>query len=70
MKIPLVSRPIISEPFSRVPVDLLGPLTSLGMDHKYILTVIDCANRLSEVVPLKNINTECCRSLSDYFLLS
>ncbi|XP_042870472.1 uncharacterized protein LOC122252196 [Penaeus japonicus] len=56
-KAPLVSMPIISEPFSRVAIDLVGPLTPSSRGHKYILTLIDCATRFPEAVPLVNIDT-------------
>ncbi|XP_063597903.1 uncharacterized protein LOC134774421 [Penaeus indicus] len=56
-KVPLVSMPIISEPFTRVAIDLVGPLTSSNRGHKYILTLIDCATRFPEAVPLKNIDS-------------
>jgi len=56
-KVPLVSMPIISEPFSRVAIDLVGPLNASARGHKYILTMIDCATRFPEAVPLRNIDT-------------
>ncbi|XP_063587863.1 uncharacterized protein LOC134765248 [Penaeus indicus] len=56
-KAPLVSMPIISEPFSRVAIDLVGPLIPSERGHKYILTVIDCATRFPEAVPLRSIDT-------------
>ncbi|XP_042886053.1 uncharacterized protein LOC122262167 [Penaeus japonicus] len=56
-KVPLVSMPIISEPFSRVAIDLVGPLTPSSRGHKYILTLIDCATRFPEAVPLRNIDS-------------
>ena len=56
-KVPLVSMPIISEPFSRVAIDLVGPLIPSCRGHRYILTVIDCATRFPEAIPLKNIDT-------------
>lgn len=56
-KAPLVPMPIISEPFSRVAIDLVGPLTPSSQGHRYILTLIDCATRFPEAIPLKNIDT-------------
>ena len=56
-KAPLVSMPINREPFSRVAIDLVGPLTPSSEGHRYILTLIDCATRFPEAVPLKNIDT-------------
>ena len=54
----MIKMPIISEPFYRVSIDIVGPLsppTSEG--HKYILTLIDNATSFPEAVPLRNIDT-------------
>ncbi|XP_066983820.1 uncharacterized protein [Macrobrachium rosenbergii] len=57
-KVPLKPMPIISEPFSRIAVDLVGPLSPVTTrGHRYILTIVDCATRFPEAVPLKNIDT-------------
>ena len=55
---PLDKMPIISEPFSRVAIDIVGPFSpASSRGHKYILTLIDYATRYPEAVPLKNIDT-------------
>lgn len=57
--VPLGRMPIITTPFKRVAVDLVGPLdprTTKG--NKYILTLIDYATRYPEAVPLPGIETE------------
>ncbi|XP_063586494.1 uncharacterized protein LOC134763893 [Penaeus indicus] len=55
---PMVQMPIISEPFARVAIDLVGPITpASSRGHKYILTLIDIATRFPEAVPLRNIDT-------------
>ena len=57
-KVPLVKRPIVSEPFSRIAIDLVGPINPSSLrGHKYILTIIDMATRYPEAVPLRNIDT-------------
>ncbi|XP_037803935.1 uncharacterized protein LOC119598356 [Penaeus monodon] len=57
-KAPMVQMPIISEPFARVAIDLVGPITPVSSrGHKYILTLIDMATRFPEAVPLRNIDT-------------
>ena len=56
-KVPLVAMPVISEPFSRVAIDIVGPVNVSGRGHKYILTLMDCATRFPEAVPLHNIDT-------------
>jgi len=56
-KVPLVSMPVINEPFARVAIDLVGPLSPSERGHRYILTLIDCATRFPEAVPLRSIDT-------------
>lgn len=56
--VPLHPLPIITEPFSRVAIDLVGPLSPPSSDgHRYILTLIDYATGFPEAVPLKEIDT-------------
>lgn len=46
--------PVISKPFSRVAIGLVGPITpSSERGYKYILTLIDYATRFPEAIPLK-----------------
>ena len=55
---PMEKMPIITEPFMRVSIDLIGPLTpSSDRGYKYVLTLIDVATSFPEAVPLKNIDT-------------
>ena len=55
---PLVPLPQIRVPFSRVAVDLVGPLMPASeKGHRWILTLIDYATRYPEAVPLKSIDT-------------
>ena len=57
-KVPMQKLPIISEPFHRVAVDLVGPISPPSADgHRYILTLIDVATSFSEDVPLRNIDS-------------
>ncbi|XP_063604424.1 uncharacterized protein LOC134779953 [Penaeus indicus] len=57
-KAPMVQMPIISEPFSRVAIDIVGPISPpSSRGHKYMLTLIDMATRFPEAVPLRNINS-------------
>jgi len=43
-KVPFQRMPVISMPFRRIGVDLIGPITPLSSSVKrYILTVVDCA---------------------------
>ena len=55
---PLNPLPIISEPFQRVAVDIVGPINPRASDgSKYILTLVDFSTRWPEAVPLRNIET-------------
>ena len=55
--VPLKPMPILSEPFSRVSVDLVGPLSPPSSEgHRYILTLVDSTTGFPEALPLKNID--------------
>ncbi|XP_037773456.1 uncharacterized protein LOC119569314 [Penaeus monodon] len=57
-KAPMVQMPVISEPFSRVAIDIVGPISPpSSRGHKYMLTLIDMATRFPEAVPLRNIDS-------------
>ena len=67
-KTPLVAMPIIGEPFARVAIDLVGPLPMSGRKHRWILTLVDCATRYPEAIPMKGIDTiECAEELVNIF---
>ncbi|XP_040278175.1 uncharacterized protein LOC120993770, partial [Bufo bufo] len=58
-KAKLVSMPIIEEPFTRVAMDIIGPLAQPSRSGKrYILTIVDYATRYPEAVALSNIQAE------------
>ena len=57
--VPLGVTPIIDEPFSRVAVDIVGPITPASeQGNRYILTVVDYATRYPEAAVMKRIDTE------------
>jgi hypothetical protein len=57
-KVPLGVMPIISIPFERVGVDIVGPLRpSNNNGNRFILTLIDVATRYPEAVAVCNIDT-------------
>ena len=67
-KTPLVAMPIIGEPFARVAIDLVGPVPMSGRKHRWILTLMDCATRYPEAIPMKSIDTiECAEELLNIF---
>jgi len=56
--VPLDFMPRITEPFKRIAIDLVGPLSPPSEEgHRYILSVIDIASRYPEAIPLKKIDT-------------
>ena len=52
-KAPLIPLPVISEPFSRIAMDIVGPLPRSRSGKKYILVVCDYATRYPEAIALK-----------------
>jgi transposase InsO family protein len=55
----MASMPIIEEPFQRVVIDLVGPIIPPSSEgHQYILTLVDCATRYPEAIPLKSISSQ------------
>ena len=58
-KLPLGEMPLMEEPFRRVAVDLVGPISPVSeKGNRYILTVVDFATRYPEAVALPKIETE------------
>ena len=55
---PLQPMPIVTEPFARIAIDLVGPLSPpSSAGHKYILTLIDFSTGFPEALPLKDIDS-------------
>ena len=57
-RVPLVPLPIMTEPFQRIAMDIVGPLPRSRMGNKYILVVCDYATRFPEAFALKSIDAE------------
>ncbi|XP_076456339.1 uncharacterized protein LOC143290708 [Babylonia areolata] len=58
-KVPLVKMPLVSEPFDRVAVDIIGPISPPSESgNRYVLTMVDYTTRYPEAVALKVITTE------------
>ena len=57
-RVPQVLPPVISEPFSRIAMDIVGPLPRSRSGHCYVLVVCDYAMRYPEAVPLRSIDAE------------
>ncbi|XP_066509706.1 uncharacterized protein [Hoplias malabaricus] len=56
-KVPMVSMPIIDIPFSRIAMDVVGPLPRTKNGNRYILVICDYATKYPEAFALKNIKT-------------
>ncbi len=54
---PLHPLPIISTPFRRIAMDIVGPLEKSSAGHRYILVICDYATRYPEAFPLRTITT-------------
>ena len=54
-KAPLVNLPIITEPFSRVAMDIIGPLPKSNKGNRFVLVTIDLATKYPDAIPLKRI---------------
>lgn len=50
--------PIITVPFERVGIDIVGPLVQASTQHKFLLVMVDYATRYLEAIPLRNMRTE------------
>ena len=58
-RVPLQDMPIIDTPFSRVAVDIVGPISPMSdRKNRYILTIVDYATRYPEAIPLPSIESE------------
>ncbi len=55
---PAVERPILSEPFESVAIDLVGPLPKGKGGCRYLLTYVCLATRWPEAVPLRSITAK------------
>lgn len=59
--VPLKPLPVISVPFERGAVDIVGLIIPRSSDsYKYTLTLVDFSTQWPEAVPLQNIETNTC----------
>ena len=52
----MIPLPVIAEPFTRVAMDIVGPIPKSKSGYKYILVVCDYATRYPVAVPLRSID--------------
>ncbi|KAL2089209.1 hypothetical protein ACEWY4_016108 [Coilia grayii] len=55
LKVPLIPMPIIDVPFSRIGMDIVGPLERSRRGNRYILVVVDYATTYPEAFPLRQV---------------
>ena len=56
MKAPLIPLPVISQPFERIAMDIVGPLPMSSRGNRFILVICDYATRYPEAVALRHID--------------
>lgn len=67
-KPPLQPLPVVSTPWSKVALDIVGPLPLTKDGYRYLLTFIDFGTRFVEAIPLKRVDTmTTCKALMQVF---
>lgn len=56
-RVPLHPLPMISTPFQRIAMDIVGPLEKSSSGYRFILVICDYATRYPEAFPLRSITT-------------
>ncbi|XP_064465530.1 uncharacterized protein LOC135377174 [Ornithodoros turicata] len=56
-KAPMCLVPIITEPFRRLVIDIVGPLPATEQGHRYVLTALCPATKFPEAVALRELNS-------------
>ncbi len=57
-RVPMVERPVVTEPYESVAMDIVGPLPLAKGKYQYLLTTMCLATRWPDVVPLKSITAK------------
>ena len=57
-KVPLITVPPMDEPFSRIAIDIVGPLIRSEQGNRYILVACGYGTKYPEATPLKTIDAE------------
>lgn len=56
-RVPLQAMPVITTPFKRIAMDIVGPLEKSAAGYQYILVICDYATRFPEAFPLRSVTT-------------
>ena len=54
----MIPLPVINEPFSRVAMDIVGPLPRSRSGNRYVLVLCDYSTRYPEAIPPRTIDAE------------
>lgn len=67
-KSPLIPIPAFEPPFTRLIIDVVGPLPPTSSGQQYLLTILDPSTRFPEAVPLRSIKSKnIVKALLDFF---
>ncbi|XP_076049398.1 uncharacterized protein LOC143030081 [Oratosquilla oratoria] len=55
---PLQPIPVVKEPFRRIVIDCVGPLPKTPRGFQFLFTIVDCATRYPEAIPLRRITAK------------
>ena len=67
-KEPLHPLPVVSRPWDKIAIDIVGKLPRTKRGHAYILTIMDFATRYMEAVPLRRVDAgTTCNALLEVF---
>ncbi|XP_064117660.1 uncharacterized protein LOC135223084 [Macrobrachium nipponense] len=67
-KAPIVPITVLTEPFSQIVIDIVGPLPKTSSGNEYILTIMDRTTRYPEAIPIRKISSKVViKHLTDYF---
>ena len=53
---PLIPLPVISQPFERIAMDVVGPLPRSASGNRFVLVLCDYATRYPEAIPMKHVD--------------
>ena len=51
----IITAPSISQPFDKMAIDIVGPLSMTKKKNRFVLTYIDLSSRYPEAVPLRTV---------------
>ena len=54
----MTERPIVTQPFMDVAIDLVGPFPTAVGGYKHILTCVDSASRWPEAIPVRSTTSK------------